>query len=78
MAVSKDGPQYRFVIPGTRLPRLQSFWRPPFYYGYVDCRSWFQAGFFGAEKWFRLTPAVGRGRPLSRPPRFVPGGPVGF
>jgi hypothetical protein len=34
--------------------------------GTSDSRSWFQAGFFGAGKWFRLTPpAVGRSIPLS-------------
>ena len=31
----------------------------PIYYGYVDSRSRFRAGFVGAGKWFRLMPRRG-------------------
>jgi hypothetical protein len=55
------------------------FGAPHFIMGTSIADPGFRPGFFGAEKWFRLTPAVGRGRPLSpaaplragRPGRFL-------
>jgi hypothetical protein len=44
----------------ARITAISIILTPHIYNGYVDNRSWFRTCFFGAEKSFRLMPAVDR------------------